>query len=149
MKKLGMPLNTKESGQSLVELALTFTLLLLMLAGTVDLGRGFFTWVALRDAAQEGAAYGSIDPTEQEEDIETRVYDILLMSRAIPDPQANVTVTHQTTGPACLGSTIQVTVEYSTFPISMPFLSTAIGRDTLLIRATVRDTILRPTCGTP
>ena len=50
----------KESGQSLVELALSMTLLLILLAGVVDLGRAFFTYIALRDAAQEGASYAAV-----------------------------------------------------------------------------------------
>jgi Flp pilus assembly protein TadG len=51
-----------ERGQSLVELTLTFMILLVLLGGVLDLGRALFTFVALRDAAQEGAVYGSIQP---------------------------------------------------------------------------------------
>ena len=53
-----------ERGQSMVELALTITFLMILLAGTIDLGRAFFTWQALRDAAQEGASYGSFKPAD-------------------------------------------------------------------------------------
>ncbi len=52
----------KEWGQSTVELALAATLLMTLLAGTVEIGRALFTWLAMRDAAQEGAYYGSISP---------------------------------------------------------------------------------------
>ena len=52
----------REDGQSMVELALTLTFLLILLAGTMDLGRAFFTWIEMRDAAQEGAVYGSLCP---------------------------------------------------------------------------------------
>ncbi len=38
-------------------------ILLFLVGGIVDLGRGFFTYMALRDAVQEGALYGSINPT--------------------------------------------------------------------------------------
>ena len=50
----------KEKGQSLVELSISLALLLTLLAGLVDLGRGFFTYITLRDAAQEGASYASV-----------------------------------------------------------------------------------------
>ena len=50
----------RENGQSLVEMALSMTLLLILLAGVVDLGRAFFTFIALRDAAQEGASYAAV-----------------------------------------------------------------------------------------
>ena len=59
-----MKLNHAEKGQSLVELALTLLIILTLLAGAVDLGMAFFSYVALRDAAQEGALYGSINPTD-------------------------------------------------------------------------------------
>ena len=146
MKKMVDRTRKSEQGQSLVELALSFTLLLLMLAGAVDLGRAFFTWVALRDSAQEGAAYGSIDPTNVTE-IENRIYNVLESSNAVPDPRTNVSVTRNIYGAACLGNVIEVVVDYPTFPLTMPFLGSVLGRDTLAIHSTIQDTILRPTCG--
>ena len=146
MHKPVNPKNNSERGQSLVELALSFTILLLLLSGAIDFGRAFFTWVSLRDSAQEGAAYGSIDPTNITE-IENRIYNVLESSNAIPDPRTNVTVSRTIIGQACLGYTIQVDVDFPTFPITMPFLSSVLGTETLSIHATVQDTILRPTCG--
>lgn len=67
--------NPKEQGQSLVELALSLVLLLTLLAGLVDFGRAFFTYVALRDAAQEGAAYASvINPSALEDSNDVSAY---------------------------------------------------------------------------
>jgi Flp pilus assembly protein TadG len=53
-----------EQGQSLVELAMSLMVLLVLLAGLVDLGRAFFTFITLRDAAQEGAAYATVVNTD-------------------------------------------------------------------------------------
>ena len=136
-----------EKGQSLVELAISFTILLVLLAGTIDFGRAFFTWIALRDSAQEGASYGSINPTSIGA-IETRVKDT---SDWPVDIEAlvnsgDIVVTVTITGPACMGSTIQVDVDYQTFPITMPFLGTVLGSQTFPISATVNDTILTPAC---
>ncbi len=47
-----------ERGQSLVELALTLPLLLIILFGTIDLGRLFFAYVTITNASREGARYG-------------------------------------------------------------------------------------------
>jgi Flp pilus assembly protein TadG len=47
-----------ENGQSMVEFAFGMVILMIILVGIVDLGRAFFTFMALRDAAQEGAVYG-------------------------------------------------------------------------------------------
>ncbi|HBY06316.1 MAG TPA: hypothetical protein DEH22_00435 [Chloroflexi bacterium] len=63
---MGYAHNQKEqSGQSLVELAMSLTLLLILLAGLVDLGRAFFTYITLRDAAQEGASFASVGAKER------------------------------------------------------------------------------------
>lgn len=51
-----------ERGQSLVEVALTFPILLLILSGMIDLGRLYFTHVALEDVVGEAALYLSINP---------------------------------------------------------------------------------------
>jgi Flp pilus assembly protein TadG len=49
-------------GQSLVETALSLTILLLVFSGAVDLGRAFFAWVQLNNAATEGAHWAATYP---------------------------------------------------------------------------------------
>jgi Flp pilus assembly protein TadG len=133
----------KEKGQSMVELALTITILMALLAGTIDLGRAFFTWLALRDAAQEGASYGSIKPTDSG-GIIARVKDNL--EQVVRDTN-NIAVNYSISpaGQKCLG-TITVDVTYTNFPLTMPFLGTIIGSQTIPIHATINDTILMPLC---
>ncbi len=53
-----------KAGQSLVELALTLPILLLLLVGVVDLGRVFNMSVALANGSREGARYGIINPAD-------------------------------------------------------------------------------------
>src|SRR5512143_273507 len=57
-----------ERGQSLVELAISLTVMLLLLSGAVTFGMALFSYVSLRDAAQEGALYGSFNPCILESD---------------------------------------------------------------------------------
>ncbi len=52
----------EETGQGIVELALGMTVLILLIMGIADLGRAYFTYVALGNAAGEGASYGSFYP---------------------------------------------------------------------------------------
>jgi Flp pilus assembly protein TadG len=61
-----MPIRSKceRQGQSLVELAFAMPLLLLLLLGTIDMGRMFFDYIEMRNAAAEGATYGSRNPTD-------------------------------------------------------------------------------------
>jgi len=132
-----------ERGQSLFELAISLTFLMILLAGVVDLGRGFFTWLAMRDAAQEGASYGSINPTD-EVGMRNRVWDN--MEQIVGDPPSDIVVNISVITQPCLGNTIQVDVNYPNFTITMPFLGAVLGSQTIPIHATVNDTILTPTC---
>jgi Flp pilus assembly protein TadG len=49
-------------GQSLVEAAIVVPLLLLLFAGVVELGRAFYDYIVITNAAREGARYGSLYP---------------------------------------------------------------------------------------
>ena len=46
----------------MVEMALMMTILLVMLSAVLDLGRGFFSFIAIQNAAAEGALYAAINP---------------------------------------------------------------------------------------
>lgn len=132
----------RERGQSFVELAIYLVILLLLVGGVVDLGRGFFSFMALRDSVQEGALYGSINPTLTQE-IKNHVLD---SSNMIPDMIGSDDITVTVIGTACTGNGIQVTATYSDFPITMPFMGAVLGSQTIPISATVTDTILSPAC---
>jgi Flp pilus assembly protein TadG len=56
------PKRDRTRGQSLVEFALLFPILIMLLLGIMDLGRAYYALVALNDAAEEGAMYAAIDP---------------------------------------------------------------------------------------
>jgi Flp pilus assembly protein TadG len=150
----------KERGQSMIELALVITILLVLLAGTVDLGRAFFTWLALRDAAQEGAAYGSAMPEATTAMIEARIRQTF--SDVVTASDAIIIVGINFPNDRCLGyhadpadpanpnaykpNTIIVNVDYQNFPITMPFLGTILGSQTIPIHATINDTVISPVC---
>jgi hypothetical protein len=51
-----------EKGQSFVEMAFGMVVLVLLLGGLIDLGRGFLILVAVENAAGEGALYGATHP---------------------------------------------------------------------------------------
>ncbi|MGJ3238815.1 MAG: TadE family protein [Anaerolineae bacterium] len=52
-----------EKGQSLVEFAITLPVLILILSGLLDLGRLYYTFIALEEAVAEAALYLAISPT--------------------------------------------------------------------------------------
>ncbi len=136
----------KECGQSMVELALTITLLMVILAGTIDLGRAFYTWLGMRDAAQEGASYGSIAPSNSTEISNriTRNLDQLIAPSAY-------SISVNIIGAPCLNknntnNSIRVTIDYPNFPITMPFLGMVLGKQSIAIHATIEDAIISPLC---
>lgn len=137
--------NHTTKGQSLVEFSVSVMFLLFLVAGIADFGRAFFAYMSLRDAAQEGAAYGSAFPTDAA-GIEKRVRQ----SSQYPVPLSDtsvVTVDVEYTGGVCEGSgnAVSVTVEYE-FHIATPFIGAIVGSQSFPLRATVADTILRPPC---
>jgi hypothetical protein len=52
----------KELGQALIEMAITAPVLILILSGLLDLGRVYYTFIALEEAAAEAARYMAISP---------------------------------------------------------------------------------------
>ena len=135
-----------EKGQSLTEFAVSVVILLVLLAGTVDAGRAFFTFMSLRDAVQEGALWGSYNPA-QTELIKDRVRRASNLVQAIEDdPNANLTIDVDIIGTACTGNGIRVDATYENFPITMPFLGLILGSQEVPISASVTDTILVPPC---
>ncbi len=139
---------SRERGQSLAELALTLVIVLTMLAGLVDIGRAFFTFMALRDAAQEGAVFGTLDPTNVT-GIEQRVRASSQQPVNLADTAA-VQVSVSYTGNACASADglngITVTVKYNNFVLTTPFLGAILGKQTFVIQASATGTILRPPC---
>jgi hypothetical protein len=138
-----IPVRKSERGQSLTELAVSFTLLVLILAVTVDLGRLFFSLIAIREAAEEGALYGSLNPTDTG-GITARVRTSSSAPVNLADT-ATVAVSVSLTGAACAGNTLNVQVVYD-FDLTMPLLGTIIGTDSFPLTTLARSTILRPDC---
>ena len=132
----------KERGQSLIEFTFMLFVLLVLVTGIVDASRAFFTYLAMRDAAQEGALYGSTNPCDNAS-ICNRVQHT---SNLIEGIWSNLTVSRTINDKACLGGAIQVTVAYDNFIITMPFIGAFHGRQSVPISATVTDTILTPSC---
>ena len=144
-------LKSETKGQSLVEFAISLTVIMILLAGAVEFGIALFQYVQLRDAAQEGALYGSLNPDDTN-GINARVK--AASDRPIDlQNDVNVTITPsviETTvdGFACEGEGIKVTITYP-HQISMPFVSAIVGSNTIPINASVTDTILISGSGCP
>jgi hypothetical protein len=143
----GLVKSPRPDGQGLIEFAISLVVLMILVAGIVDGGRALFTYMALRDAAQEGALYGSIEPYPAPA-IEDR---LKISSDFAEDMAATLQVTisfndgAKTSDQACLGDEITVTVLYPDFPVTMPFIGIFVGND-FDISASISDTVLQPGC---
>jgi Flp pilus assembly protein TadG len=150
-----------ERGQSLVELGISLVILLYLLSGAAEFGVLFFQYVQLRDAAQEGALYGSMNPYDDtnsngtyelgepvnQADIETRARAASTSPIDLSDPTLVTIVASSSDGSGrfCEGHGIQVTVSFD-HQIFMPFMPQILGRTEIPLTATVIDTILTPIC---
>ena len=136
-------------GQSLVEFAISLTFILILLAGAVYFGIGLFYYIAMRDAAQEGALYGSMNPDDVS-GIQNRAANAAgdgFVKTLYDAGDMSVSVAY--TGAHCEGNGITVTLEHDYSLAWLPigsFLQPFIGSDTIHLRATVTDTILTPPC---
>jgi Flp pilus assembly protein TadG len=147
-----MHFHQNEKGQSLIELAVSFTVLLFILGGLVDLGRAFFAVIAIRDAAQEGAVYAAITPFKTENDIRTWVRnsssDPIDMSE-LSDSDIQIVAANASgeipIEDACSGDRVTVTVTYY-HRFIMPLTSGIAGSQPLPINAAITNTILQPLC---
>ena len=128
--KAGGGRKRRERGQSLVETAVVFPILLLLLAAIIDFGRAFDTYIVLTNAAREGARFGAVNPAMTETEIKQIVIDDVLGSGTNITPIVefdtdNVTVDGQQDG----SEEVTVTV---TYPFELWF-GRLIGIDTVTL----------------
>jgi Flp pilus assembly protein TadG len=113
-----------ERGANIVEAALVIPLLLIILVGVVDMGRAYFSYITIINAAREGARWGVMHPTEDlcakaAAEAQSNTPPINLASCDVETPDgvvsgAPVRVTVQTNFTSILGGIVGL----SAFPIS-------------------------------
>ena len=145
-----MKKHKSEKGQSLVEFAISLVIILWLLAGAVELGIALFQFIQLRDAAQEGALYGSICPVESK--IVARVRNASSSPVALSTTSGPNAVTVVVEGRVGTGTTskalttvtpgdgVYVKVSFN-HRVFMPF-ATLFLNSTIPINASVTDTVL-------
>ena len=140
-----------QQGQSLVEFAMSLTVLLTLLVGAFDFGMAFLDYVALREAAQEGAVFGTVEPTDitkivdRVKDSSDRPVDFSTFSYSADCSNTEDGICVTIDPDPCSGSQITVRVNYR-YQITMPLIGGIIGTDTIPLHATVSNVILKPLC---
>jgi Flp pilus assembly protein TadG len=141
-----MKIDKSERGQSLVELAISITVILFLLSGAVEFGITFFQFIQMRDAAQEGALYGSINPSDTSGIVaRVRAASSSPIDLSVSSGPNAVVVNVTKSGSGCVADSVTVEVKYN-HRIFMPFFPQFIGSSTIPLTASVTDTILQSSC---
>jgi Flp pilus assembly protein TadG len=137
MSALRKPKTGKRRGQSLVELALLTPVLCLIMLGTIDLGRMYFTYTDLKAASRNGARYGALAPTDYA-GMQSRV-----LSSGVP---AGTTASASCAGTGCttIGAegTVIVTASSNFSPITIGFFSFLGSGGVINLSATAKMRVL-------
>ncbi len=118
----GMQRTRAEGGQAVLETALITVVMLLLFAGAVDVGRMFYHYINVTNAAREGARTASRLPCDPALMASRTAIRSAIVAAAVAEAgatgtpllAANVTITPDpvATGCAAAGTPIQVTVAY-------------------------------------
>ena len=131
-----------ESGQALIEMALTLPLLLLICVGIFEFGRAYQTWEVLTNAAREGARVAVL-PSAANGTVDARVREYLAMGGLAADDSVQVAVNPTTVSMGAAGSTSasEVVVSYPfSFIVLKPIAALVSGNSiasSLLLSASV------------
>ena len=145
---------SQERGQSLTELALFMVFLLILVAGVVDIGRAFFVYIEMRDVAQEAALIAAIEGLDCSE-VELRVgtSSTTIASTSSGSSSYNLqdlfdegllelSCNPSDPSTASPGQNITITATYDNFELTMPFLGTLLGGQTVDISASIIETVV-------
>lgn len=157
------PRSSSAPGQSLVEFSVMLVLLSYLLLGVLDMGRAYFTYIAMMDAAGEGATFASVNPmkwcnaahdnfpTCPGSDYESIDPDNIAFRVVQSAPEGSLIDWNQTTVDVELEGTLPVkpgrrlTVTLTTnYQLLTPFIGTIVGSQILPLRAQASAVVLAP-----
>lgn len=136
----------RKKGQSLVEFTLLLSILLIIVMGLLDIGRVYFTYLALQDLAGEGASYGAVYPSRIDSTDEPDPNNVLYRVRSaapsgmLVDP-ADLNITVSTPSGTDPGDFITVTV-VANYTLLTPFVGSIVGSQNLPLSASTTTIIL-------
>lgn len=131
-----MHVRSNRRGQSIVEVALVLPVVVMLMLGLLDFGRAYYAIVALRDAADEGASYAAISPSDVM-GIRRRAAEA--SRQLVPLAENDVAITYP---PAIyVGAPITVTTVY-TLELFTPFASSFVPGHWLELRGRATHALL-------
>ncbi len=119
-------------GQSLIELAIAVPIMLLILLGTIDVGRLFFGYIEMTNAVREGAEYAAHRPAETDK-IRSSV---TRHAEDLPVATIAVTCSNGNCGTAVAGDRVTVSATWQFTPLTGEFLGAFFGLPRFDLRVT-------------
>jgi hypothetical protein len=120
-------------GQALVETALLLPILLILLVAAIDLGRAFFGWVNLHQAARVAANYAATHPLDDYTDADLAYFDLVdgetgaINCELVMDGGGLLPAPTFSANPAELGDSATVTLECG-FELITPIAAQIVGQ---------------------
>ncbi|MEN1760996.1 TadE family protein [Anoxynatronum sibiricum] len=108
----------KENGQSLVELALILPIIVLLLFGTVEFGRVFYSYITVTSGVREGVRVAAIGKNDAE--IEARIREAVTLAES--DTRLQILSITPAEGSRPPGVPVTVEIRYN-----MPLITPLIG----------------------
>jgi Flp pilus assembly protein TadG len=142
-----------EKGQSLVEFSLGLVFILLIVCGLLDLGRLYFTHVALEDAAGEAALYLSLNPhcvhaTDGVECANPNNADYRVRNSGGQEVDwSKASINFDVPQPYGVGETVKVSVSY-TYQLLTPIIPKIVGVNPITLGSSATQTIITELSGT-
>jgi Flp pilus assembly protein TadG len=140
-------LKRAEKGQSLVEFSLGLVMILIIVSGLLDLGRLYFTFVALEDAAGEAALYLSLNPhcvhaTDGTECANPNNADYRVRNSGGQEVDwSKAKITFDVPSPYGVGEAVKVTVQYS-YGLLTPIIPRITGINPITMSASASQIII-------
>jgi Flp pilus assembly protein TadG len=147
MKSINVP---HRMGQAMLELAVSVMVLLILVAGMIDLGRAIFYYLSMRDAAEEGMVYAVVYPTfcnQIVQAVRNNMDDSGVQVDVRYGNSPGVACASASASQACADQQVTITVTQPDFPITMPLIGGVIGAQSLSLKAEIKGTVVRPECG--
>ena len=132
-----------QRGQSLTELALIMPILLMVLAGLLDLGRLYYVYLAVTDAAGEGAIYAAYNPPLNEGDREAIRQRVQAASYGLVEigEDGLVEIDCPTCPAVAPGDVITVTAVH-TYSLATPFITLIVPSGVIPLRASASEVVV-------
>ncbi len=130
----------RRSGQSMVEFALTFALVLMLVVGIFEIGRALWSYTTVSFAARQAARYAIVHSDLGETGADSTSIDNAVKSNAIGLDPDQLVITKAWTPDNSRGSQFTITVQYPVGFVAAPlFLQ---NRDGVTVGSTASYTIL-------